>query len=160
MPIFVKHHTPCTDCDLDDRQPHPSALTRASAPKARAAKTLAATQSLTSREDLGLITVADFGRVDLRIARVVNAEYLGGADKHLNRSLDLGEGRIRTVFSGIRHTYPPEPLVDRLVVCVAKLTPRKMRFGVSGGMTLAASDGTGLFLANMDAEAQPGMKIR
>ncbi len=148
--------------DIRPLMPDPETPTKAESadPKAGPAKAPTASQTQTPGEDLGLITAEDFGRVDLRVARVVNAEYLEGADKLLKLSLDLGEGRIRTVFAGIRHAYPPESLVGRLVVCVANLKPRKMRFGVSEGMVLAASDGTGLFLVNMDAGAQPGMKIR
>jgi len=107
-----------------------------------------------------MITAEEFGHVDLRVARVVGAEYVEGADKLLKLSLDLNEGRTRTVFAGIRHAYTPEALVGRLVVCVANLKPRKMRFGLSEGMVLAASDGNGLFLVNMDEGATPGMKIR
>jgi len=107
-----------------------------------------------------IISAEEFGRVDLRVARVVAAEYVEGADKLLKLSLDLNEGRTRTVFAGIRHAYTPEALVGRFVVCVANLKPRKMRFGLSEGMVLAASDGNGLFLVDMDEGATPGMKIR
>ncbi len=148
--------------DIRPLMPDPETPTKteSATPKAGPAKASMASQTQSPGEDPGLITAEDFGRVDLRVARVVNAEYLEGADKLLKLSLDLGEGRIRTVFAGIRHAYPPESLVGRLVVCVANLKPRKMRFGVSEGMVLAASDGTGLFLVNMDTGAQPGMKIR
>ncbi len=111
-------------------------------------------------ENSAIISAEDFGQVDLRVARVVSAEYIEGADKLLKLSLDLNEGRVRTVFAGIRHAYSPESLVGRLVVCVANLKPRKMRFGVSEGMVLAASDDSGLFLVNMDDGAHPGMRIR
>ena len=83
-----------------------------------------------------------------------------GADKLLKLSLDLNEGRLRTVFAGIRHAYAPEDLVGRLVVCVANLKPRKMRFGVSEGMVLAASDAQGLVVLNPGEGARPGMTIR
>jgi len=107
-----------------------------------------------------VLTIEDFGRVDLRVARVVAAEYVEGADKLLKLSLDLDEGRIRTVFAGIRHAYTPAELTGRLVVCVANLKPRKMRFGLSEGMVLAAGDGKGLFIIAPAEGAQPGMKVR
>jgi methionyl-tRNA synthetase len=101
--------------------------------------------------------------VDLRIAKIVSAEHVAGSDKLLKLSLDLGEGRLRTVFSGIRAHYAPEQLVGRLTVAVANLAPRKMKFGLSEGMVLAASfpdDGGGVFLLAPDSGAQPGMKVR
>ena len=109
------------------------------------------------------ISIDDFARVDLRIAKIVAAERVEGSDKLLKLSLDLGEGRLRTVFSGIRAYYEPDKLVGRLTVAVANLAPRKMKFGLSEGMVLAASfpdDGGGVFLLDPDAGAQPGMKVR
>ncbi len=106
------------------------------------------------------ISADDFARIDLRVARVVGADYVEGADKLLKLSLDLNEGRTRTVFAGIRHAYAPEDLVGRLVVCVANLKPRKMRFGISEGMVLAASDRDGLVVLDPGAGARPGMTIR
>ncbi|MBI4194617.1 MAG: methionine--tRNA ligase [Betaproteobacteria bacterium] len=106
------------------------------------------------------IGIDDFGKVDLRVARIVNAEHVDGADKLLKLTLDLG-GESRTVFAGIKSAYDPETLKGRLTVMVANLAPRKMKFGVSEGMVLAASgDGPGLFLLSLDSGAQPGMRIK
>jgi methionyl-tRNA synthetase len=109
------------------------------------------------------IDIQTFAQVDLRIAKIVSAEHVAGSDKLLKLNLDLGEGRLRTVFSGIRAHYAPEQLVGRLTVAVANLAPRKMKFGLSEGMVLAASlpdDGGGVFLLAPDSGAQPGMKVR
>ncbi len=106
-------------------------------------------------------TIDDFGKVDLRIARIVNAEHVEGADKLLRLTLDVGEERHRNVFAGIKSAYDPAVLVGRLTVMVANLAPRKMKFGMSEGMVLAASgDAPGLFLLSPDAGAQPGMKVK
>ena len=107
----------------------------------------------------GPITIADFAKVDLRVARVVSASLVAGSDKLLQLNLDLG-GEQRQVFSGIRASYAPEKLVGRLVIVVANLEPRKMRFGVSAGMVLCASGaGAGVFLLDADSGATPGMKV-
>ena len=105
------------------------------------------------------ITIDDFTKVDLRAARIDKAEYVEGADKLLRLELDLG-GPRRQVFAGIRKAYDPEQLEGRLVVMVANLKPRKMRFGTSEGMVLCAGgeDG-GLYLLSPDSGAEPGMKI-
>jgi len=111
----------------------------------------------------GLISIDEFAKVDLRIARIVDAALVEGSDKLLKLTLDAGEGRHRTVFSGIRAWYAPEQLVGKLTVMVANLAPRKMKFGLSEGMVLAASfpdDGGGVFLLDPHAGAQPGMKVR
>jgi methionyl-tRNA synthetase len=116
-----------------------------------------------ARADDGVIGIDAFAQVDLRIARIVSAEVVEGSDKLLRLRLDLGEGGERTVFSGIRKWYSPEQLTGRLTVMVANLAPRKMKFGVSEGMVLAASfpdDGGGVFLLDPHAGAQPGMKVR
>ena len=106
------------------------------------------------------ISVEDFARIDLRVARVVSAELVEGADKLLKLVLDVG-GEPRTVFAGIRGAYEPEKLVGRHVVIVANLKPRKMRFGVSQGMVLAASgDGPGVFLVAPDTGAASGMRVK
>ena len=106
-------------------------------------------------------TIDEFGKVDLRIARIVNAEHVEGADKLLRLTLDVGEERHRNVFAGIKSAYDPAVLVGRLTVMVANLAPRKMKFGMSEGMVLAASgDAPGLFLLSPDAGAQPGMKVK
>jgi methionyl-tRNA synthetase len=107
------------------------------------------------------ISIDDFGKVELRIARIVNAEHVDGAEKLLRLTLDAGEGRHRTVFAGIKSAYDPAALVGRLTPMVANLAPRKMKFGVSEGMVLAASgDGPGVFLLTPDAGAAPGMKVK
>ncbi len=106
------------------------------------------------------IDFGDFAKVDLRIARIAAAEAVEGADKLLRLTLDLG-GETRNVFAGIRSAYEPAALVGRLTVMVANLAPRKMRFGVSEGMVLAAGPGGGdIFILSPDAGAQPGMKVK
>ena len=106
------------------------------------------------------ISIDDFAKLDLRVARIVTAEAVEGADKLLKLTLDIGT-ETRTVFAGIKSAYPPEGLVGRLTVMVANLAPRKMRFGLSEGMVLAASgDGPGIFLVAPDAGAAPGMQVK
>ncbi|HXR90623.1 MAG TPA: methionine--tRNA ligase [Steroidobacteraceae bacterium] len=105
------------------------------------------------------ISIDEFKRIDLRVARIVNAEYVEGADKLLKLTLDLGS-ETRTVFAGIRAAYDPATLKGRLTVMVANLAPRKMKFGVSEGMVLAASGSSpGVYLLSPDAGAEPGMKV-
>ena len=107
------------------------------------------------------ISIDDFGKVDLRIARIVAADAVEGADKLVRLTLDIGEARPRTVFAGIKSAYAPEALVGRLTPMVANLAPRKMRFGVSEGMVLAASgEGPGIYLLAPDAGATPGMRVK
>ncbi|WP_373190394.1 methionine--tRNA ligase [Halomonas sp.] len=105
------------------------------------------------------INIDDFAKVDLRIARITQAEYVEKADKLLKLTLDLG-GETRTVFAGIRSAYAPEALEGRLTVMVANLAPRKMRFGVSEGMVLAAGNAEGIYLLGPDAGAEPGQRVR
>jgi len=105
------------------------------------------------------IDIQAFARLDLRVARIVEAERVDGADKLLRLQLDLGDGQ-RTVLAGIRRAYEPESLPGKMVIVVANLAPRRMRFGVSEGMILAAGDGQEIFLLSPDAGAQPGMKVR
>ena len=106
------------------------------------------------------IAIDEFSKVDLRIAKIVNAEHVEGADKLLKLTLDVG-GTTRTVFAGIKSAYDPDTLKGRLTVVVANLAPRKMKFGVSEGMVLAASgDGPGIFLLSPDSGAQPGMRVK
>lgn len=105
------------------------------------------------------ISIDEFKRVDLRVARIANAEHVDGADKLLKLTLDLGT-ETRTVFAGIKSAYDPAKLIGRLTVVVANLAPRKMKFGVSQGMVLAASgEQPGLYLLSPDSGAQPGMRI-
>ncbi len=106
------------------------------------------------------IDYSDFAKIDLRIARIVRAENVEGADKLLRLTLDLG-GETRTVFAGIKAAYDPESLEGRLTVMVANLKPRKMRFGVSEGMVLAAGPGgKALYLLSPDEGAEPGMRVK
>jgi len=111
------------------------------------------------------IGIEDFAKVDLRIARIVACEPVEGSTKLLRLTLDVGEGRTRNVFSGIASAYKPEDLVGQLTVVVANLAPRKMKFGVSEGMVLAASHADekaqpGLFVLTPWPGAQPGMRVR
>ena len=122
--------------------PTDSAATAAAAPPAKPAQ----------------ITPEDFAKVDLRVARVETAEFVEGADRLLKLGVDLGSEK-RTVFAGIRGAYEPAQLVGRQVVIVANLKPKKMRFGTSEGMALAASDDSGVFLLSPDAGATAGMKV-
>ncbi|MBR9880218.1 MAG: methionine--tRNA ligase [Gammaproteobacteria bacterium] len=104
------------------------------------------------------ISFDDFAKVDLRIARIAKAEYVEGADKLLKLSLDLG-GESRQVFAGIRRAYSPEALEGKLTVMVANLAPRKMRFGVSEGMVLAAGNDDGIYLLEPHSGAEPGQRV-
>jgi methionyl-tRNA synthetase len=110
------------------------------------------------------IGIDDFSKVDLRIARIVSASPVEGADKLLRLELDIGEARPRQVFAGIKAAYDPATLAGRLTVMVANLAPRKMKFGLSEGMVLAASDPEGktggLYLLAPDTGAQPGMRVK
>ena len=108
--------------------------------------------------------IDDFMKVDLRIARIANAEHVEGADKLVRLTLDIGNNETRNVFAGIKSAYDPTQLIDRLTVMVANLAPRKMKFGLSEGMVLAASDTEGktpgIFLLSPDSGAQPGMRVK
>jgi methionyl-tRNA synthetase len=104
------------------------------------------------------ISFDDFIKVDLRVARIVKAEAVEGADKLLALTLDIG-GETRNVFSGIKGSYQPADLEGRLTIMVANLAPRKMRFGVSEGMVLAAADEKGIYLFSPDSGAQPGQRV-
>jgi methionyl-tRNA synthetase len=109
----------------------------------------------------GELSIDDFMRVDLRIARIESAELVDGADKLLKLGVDLGELGKRQIFAGIRAAYEPATLVGRLTVVVANLAPRKMRFGMSEGMVLAAGPGgQDIFILSPDAGAAPGMKVK
>jgi methionyl-tRNA synthetase len=110
------------------------------------------------------IKIDDFSKVDLRIAKIVKAEAVEGSDKLLRLTLDVGEGRLRNVFSGIKSAYQPADLEGKLTVMVANLAPRKMKFGISEGMVLAASHADekanpGIFVLEPFAGAQPGMRV-
>jgi methionyl-tRNA synthetase len=105
------------------------------------------------------IEISDFQKIDLRVARIEAAAAVAGADKLLQLTLDLG-GEKRNVFSGIRHAYKPEDLVGRLTIVVANLKPRKMKFGMSEGMVLAAGPGgKDIFILSPDSGALPGQRV-
>jgi methionyl-tRNA synthetase len=111
------------------------------------------------------IGIDAFAKVDLRIARIVAAERVEGSSKLLRLTLDAGEGRLRNVFSGIASAFEPDALVGKLTVLVANLAPRKMKFGLSEGMVLAASHGDdksqpGLYLLEPGSGATPGLRVR
>ena len=107
------------------------------------------------------IGIEDFAKIDLRIARVVAAEHVPGADKLLKLTLDIGEPQPRTVFAGIKPSYDPSQLDGKFTVMVANLAPRKMKFGLSEGMVLAASDERGgPFVLFPDEGAEPGMRVK
>src|SRR5690606_20258670 len=111
------------------------------------------------------ITIDDFVKIDLRIAKIVSCEHVEGSTKLLRLTLDVGEGRTRNVFSGIKSAYQPETLIGKFTVMVANLAPRKMKFGVSEGMVLAASDADekanpGIYILEPWEGAQPGMRVR
>ncbi len=110
------------------------------------------------------IKIDDFVKVDLRIAKIVNCEHVNGSDKLLRLTLDIGEGHLRNVFSGIKSSYQPEELIGKLTVMVANLAPRKMKFGMSEGMVLAASasdnkSNAGIYVLNPWPGAKPGMRV-
>jgi methionyl-tRNA synthetase len=123
---------------------------------------------LTTEPLMAEIQFPDFAKVDLRVARIIHAEHVEGADKLLRLQLDLGlnadgHPQLRTVFSGIKSAYQPEQLIGRLTVMVANLQARKMKFGMSEGMVLAAgpggAEGKDIWLLTPDSGAQPGMRI-
>ena len=115
---------------------------------------------LTENPVADVISIDDFAKVDLRIAKIIKAEHVEGADKLLQLTLDIG-GETRNVFAGIKSAYSPEDLEGRHTVMVANLAPRKMRFGVSEGMVLAAGPGgDDIFILSPDEGAVPGMKVK
>ena len=101
----------------------------------------------------------DFAKVDLRVAKIVKAEAVEGADKLLQLTLDVGQHETRQVFSGIKSSYAAEDIEGRLTIYVANLAPRKMRFGISEGMVLCAGEGKEIYLLDVDSGALPGMKV-
>jgi methionyl-tRNA synthetase len=115
------------------------------------------TEKETQEDDM--IQIDDFTKIDLRIAKIVKAQAVEGADKLLQLTLDIGEASTKNVFAGIKAHYKPEDLEGRLTVMVANLAPRKMKFGISQGMVLAAGNGESLYILSPDSGAQAGMKI-
>ncbi|GAB3626373.1 methionyl-tRNA synthetase [Pandoraea terrae] len=113
----------------------------------------------------GFISIDDFAKIDLRIARIVDCQPVVGSDKLLQLTLDVGEEKTRNVFSGIKSAYAPEQLVGKLTVMVANLAPRKMKFGLSEGMVLAASAKDekaepGIYILEPNSGAKPGMRVK
>jgi methionyl-tRNA synthetase len=107
------------------------------------------------------ISIEDFLRIDLRVAKILEADLITGADKLLKLRLDVGELGERQIFAGIRAAYDPKALVGRLIVVVANLQARKMRFGTSEGMMLAAGPGgADIFVLSPDSGAAPGMRVK
>jgi methionyl-tRNA synthetase len=127
-------------------------------------KKVEAATPATDAAESNVISIDDFAKIDLRIARIANAEHVEGADKLIRLTLDVGALGTKQVFAGIKAAYDPATLVGRLTVMVANLAPRKMKFGMSEGMVLAASDDKGevpgLFILSPDSGATPGMKAK
>ena len=111
-------------------------------------------------DNVNLINIDQFSTVDLRVAKIIDAKDVEGADKLLQLNLDVGDLGTRNVFAGIKSAYKPDELIDRLVVLVNNLEPRKMKFGLSEGMVLASSNENGIYLVSPDDGAKPGMKVR
>ncbi|WP_250499130.1 methionine--tRNA ligase [Caballeronia sp. GAWG1-5s-s] len=135
------------------------------APEASAAAPKAAATKEPKQQDNGVISIDDFAKVDLRIAKIVDCKAVEGSDKLLQLTLDIGEEKTRNVFSGIKSAYQPQDLVGKLTVMVANLAPRKMKFGMSEGMVLAASATDekaepGLYILEPHSGAKPGMRVK
>ncbi len=146
---------------VDDRQLD-ALFDIASVPQATAPQRHAESQQHAAMEKSvsDIVTIDDFNKLDLRVARIAKAEHVEGADKLLKLTLDLG-GSTRTVFAGIKSAYEPASLEGKLAVVVANLAPRTMKFGVSEGMVLAASgEEAGIFLISPDTGAAPGMRVK
>ncbi|MGQ0443072.1 MAG: methionine--tRNA ligase subunit beta, partial [Methylophilaceae bacterium] len=143
-----------TEANKENLEPTPALIKTASP---------AASPILASRDaaEGSYINIDDFTKIDLRIAKIVNAEHVEGAEKLLKLTLDIGETTTRQVFAGIKSAYDPATLIGRNTVMVANLAPRKMKFGISEGMVLAASDElSGPFILSPDMGAQPGMRVK
>jgi len=107
------------------------------------------------------ITIEDFVKIDLRVAQIIEVEEVEEADKLIKLTLDLGDLGTKNVFAGIKSAYEPQDLLHKMVICVNNLKPRKMRFGNSEGMILAAGDDEkGIFVLSPDKGATPGMRVR
>ncbi len=111
-------------------------------------------------DNVNLINIDQFSAVDLRVAKIIKADDVEGADKLLQLTLDVGDLGTRNVFAGIKSAYKPEDLTDKYIVLVNNLEPRKMKFGISEGMVLASSNDEGIYLVSPDEGAEPGMKVR
>jgi methionyl-tRNA synthetase len=119
----------------------------------------AATAAAKPSEEKKYISIDDFSKIDLRVAKILKAEHVEGAEKLLRLELDVGEEKPRQIFAGIKAGFTPEQLVGKSTVIVANLEPRKMRFGLSEGMMVVASDENGLWLVNPEG-AKPGSKVK
>jgi methionyl-tRNA synthetase len=143
-----------TDANKENLTATP-AIIKASSPEASSVMTSS------DAAEISYISIDDFTKIDLRIAKIVNAEHVEGAEKLLKLTLDIGEEKPRQVFAGIKSAYDPEALKGRLTVMVANLAPRKMKFGLSEGMVLAASNELGgPFILSPDVGAQVGMRVK
>lgn len=151
--VDAKAVTAMVDASKESLQATPEQPIKAN--KQSAAKAKLAQPSTESEQ----ITIDDFLKVDLRVAQVLDVVTVDGSDKLLQLTLDVGEAEPRNVLSGIRSQYQPEDLKGKLVVVVANLAPRKMRFGVSQGMVLAAGNGEGIFIISADSGAKAGDKV-
>ncbi|HXZ08556.1 MAG TPA: methionine--tRNA ligase subunit beta, partial [Paraburkholderia sp.] len=133
--------------------------------KAKAAAANGRAEDKADSEESSIISIDDFAKIDLRIAKIVDCRAVEGSDKLLQLTLDVGEEKTRNVFSGIKSAYQPEQLVGKLTVMVANLAPRKMKFGLSEGMVLAASAADekaepGIYVLEPDSGAKPGMRVK
>jgi methionyl-tRNA synthetase len=149
--VDPKQITALLDANRESLQPgaEPAPVVKATAPK----------------EEESFISIDDFAKVDLRIAKIVDCKAVEGSDKLLQLTLDVGEEKTRNVFSGIKSAYKPEDLVGKLTVMVVNLAPRKMKFGLSEGMVLAASAANekaepGLYILEPHSGAKPGMRVK
>jgi len=143
----------------------PVAATTVPANKAAAKATAKPATNSAAAETEGVISIDDFAKIDLRIAKIVDCRAVEGSDKLLQLTLDIGEEKTRNVFSGIKSAYRPEDLIGKLTVMVANLAPRKMKFGLSEGMVLAASAQDekaqpGLYILEPHTGAVPGMRVK
>ncbi|MFZ2854741.1 MAG: methionine--tRNA ligase [Rhodocyclaceae bacterium] len=152
------------EANRDSLAPAPQPAPQKHAEKQEKAAAVATAQAAVPAEAGAHIAIDDFMKVDLRIARIAEASHVEGADKLVRLVLDIGPLGSRQVFAGIKAAYDPAQLVGRLTMMVANLAPRKMKFGMSEGMVLAASDPEsqtpGIFLLSPDAGAQPGMRVK
>jgi methionyl-tRNA synthetase len=150
----AKEQKKVTDTSKTGSQSRPPAISTPSTPHPTSPGPAAPTAAAAT------ISIDDFAKIDLRVAKIVKAEQVEGADKLLKLTLDIGTEQ-RTVFAGIKSAYDPAKLEGRLTVMVANLAPRKMKFGLSQGMILAASgEAPGIYLLSADSGAQPGMKVK
>ncbi|MGE0757913.1 MAG: methionine--tRNA ligase subunit beta, partial [Pirellulaceae bacterium] len=147
----------------DSKVPEPSGIAdlAPASPPAPARNSYGDTDAALQAEPLAATcSIDEFAKVDLRVARVMAAEDVAGADKLLKLTVNLGGDATRTVFAGIKQAYRPEQLVGRLVVIVANLAPRKMKFGLSEGMVVAVGPGgSDVFLLGVDSGGQPGQRV-